>query len=900
MGRNLRVIYWNPGGIQGKVNDLRLLAQSQDAHIILLGETKLTSNRELRLPNFFVYRRDEVSRQGMPYRGTAVLVRRDLIHEELDLPPFSSMRSIGVRVKSTRAELRLYAAYRPPGETFCPSDIRTVLDGCTPTLVAGDLNAKHPAWGSRVITPAGRRLLEDSEANNYEVLGPDEPTHVPSNTNYSPDVLDVVLCQELPCPVHVEVLYDMNTQHLPILITLGLAADFTAARAPRPRVNWSAYQSALTDLTLGGPVSTVEDVEAAASYITERIQLAKEAASSNPPAVTCRRDELPANLRFDLQRKRRLHRLWARTRCPRVKRELNCLAAELAEGVRKYRGATWESLIDRVGEHETSLHHLNRQLTRAAAPVCPLIDSTGRRCYAAKDRAEILAEHLEGQFTPHPAAAAVAEHHQEVERRVCEFLSAPLPPLRGEDFISPAELRKVAGRLSRRKAPEPDGIPTAAIIQLPKRGLVSLCRLFNGILRTGHFPSAWKVGKVIVLPKPGKDRRDPSSYRPITLLSHIAKLFERLLLRRLRPHFPIRDEQFGFRDQHSTTLQLARVLHHLASERNQDRYTVGVFLDVEKAFDRVWYPGLIFKLLETSTPPAIVRIVASFLEGRTFRVSVEDVDSQSRPIRAGVPQGSCLSPCLYAAYTNDIPTLRGQLQEWEEDVMLALFADDSAFFASSNQAVAAAKKMQKLLDLLPEWLDKWRMAVNVGKTAALLTGLQRILPPKLQLRGQDVEWNSSVRYLGCHIDRSLRMVPQVDHLVRQAKAARAMLRPVLASRLPLRARLRIYKTYVRSRLTYAAPAWYALCSATQRRRLQVQQNIALRVIVGAGRYVRNDVIARDVQMPSVEEFVVQLARRMFDRADNGPHEHLQNIAPLHARPPEGRPLPRELLRSPPN
>ncbi|XP_059052818.1 uncharacterized protein LOC131847292 [Achroia grisella] len=138
------------------------------------------------------------------------------------------------------------------------------------------------------------------------------------------------------------------------------------------------------------------------------------------------------------------------------------------------------------------------------------------------------------------------------------------------------------------------------------------------------------------------------------------------------------------------------------------------------------------------------------------------------------------------------------------------------------------------------------------------------------------------------------MKPQVDRVVTQAKAARAMLRPVLQSRLQLRTKVGIYKTYIRSRLTYAAPAWYALCSASQRRRLQVQQNAALRLCTNAGRYVRNDVIARDLKVPSVEQFVVRLTRAMFSRADIGREAHLRDLAPLHARPPDAtRALPRD-------
>ncbi|GBP21920.1 RNA-directed DNA polymerase from mobile element jockey [Eumeta japonica] len=145
---------------------------------------------------------------------------------------------------------------------------------------------------------------------------------------------------------------------------------------------------------------------------------------------------------------------------------------------------------------------------------------------------------------------------------------------------------------------------------------------------------------------------------------------------------------------------------------------------------------------------------------RGFCVAIDDVLSAPRLIRTGVPQGSCLSPELYALYTDDIPTLRGHLEDWEDDVILALYADDSAYFASSRRADLAVKRIQRVFDLLPKWLDKWKMAVNVSKMVALLTGSQGIMSDQLRLRGQAVEWKTCVRYLGVHIHRSLCIVPQ--------------------------------------------------------------------------------------------------------------------------------------------
>ncbi|GBP42303.1 RNA-directed DNA polymerase from mobile element jockey [Eumeta japonica] len=221
--------------------------------------------------------------------------------------------------------------------------------------------------------------------------------------------------------------------------------------------------------------------------------------------------------------------------------------------------------------------------------------------------------------------------------------------------------------LPERKASRPDGIPTvAAIKQLPRRAMVTMIRLFNGILRTGHFPGSWKTCCVIAIPKVGNDPRLVSNQRPITLLSHIAKLFERIMLRRLYRHLTPRQELFGFRSGHSTTLQLARVLSYMAAEHNRANIQI---------------------------PPALVRTVASFLAGRSFFVSIEDAILDQRLIHTGVPQVSYLSPCLYAAFTDDISTLVGQLQDWEQDVVLALYANDSVYVASSRRADLTVAKL---------------------------------------------------------------------------------------------------------------------------------------------------------------------------------------------------------------
>ena len=164
---------------------------------------------------------------------------------------------------------------------------------------------------------------------------------------------------------------------------------------------------------------------------------------------------------------------------------------------------------------------------------------------------------------------------------------------------------------------------------------------------------------VIPIPKPNKPPSDPSSYRPISLLSTVSKLFERIIATRLASYVSqqhlLPHEQFGFRKKHSTVSQLARISDYISIGYNLHKYTGMVSLDIGKAYDTVWINGLLYKLTSFKLPTYLIHILKAFLTDRSFIVRLTDTFSTPKITPSGPPQGTVPSTTLFAIYISDMP-----------------------------------------------------------------------------------------------------------------------------------------------------------------------------------------------------------------------------------------------------
>lgn len=337
---------------------------------------------------------------------------------------------------------------------------------------------------------------------------------------------------------------------------------------------------------------------------------------------------------------------------------------------------------------------------------CPIKKADGSLALSDLDKANLFGDHLSNVFKPHPDITPSTTQLVKIN----DFLDTPLPMSLPIKHVSPNEVANVIQRFKPNKSPGHDLITNKILKFLPKKTILFLTFIFNSMLRLSYFPIIWKLSIVILILKPGKPSNIATSYRPISLLPVIGKLFEKIILIRLRPiiasHKIIPDAQFGFRAHHST-IQVHRLVEKISSSFENKNYCPAVFLDVAQAFDRVWHSGSLYKL-KLFLPAPLYLLIRSYLENRTFKVRQGNYFSSIFPIRAGVPQGSDLSPDLFNIFSSDIPQTN--------DTIIATYADDTAILSFDRNPIVAFNALQNHLDLIDTWSSNWNIKINAAKS----------------------------------------------------------------------------------------------------------------------------------------------------------------------------------------
>jgi hypothetical protein len=298
-------------------------------------------------------------------------------------------------------------------------------------------------------------------------------------------------------------------------------------------------------------------------------------------------------------------------------------------------------------------------------------------------------------------------------------------------------------------------------------------------------------------------------------------------------------------------------------------------------------------------PPYLTKLIKSYLHNRTFQVHLLNAVSTTRPIGAGVPQGSILGPTLFNIYINDIP--KTPLTD------LALYADDTAIIAQSMTACRASALLQEALNNLEDWYEDWRIKINVTKSNAVLFTKKKKQSAKgrvqynqtlsISLFDENIPWSKDAKYLGVHFDTKLSWNKHVSTIATRATQRLGILKPLLnrRSKLSLANGITIFKTMILPIMTYAAHVW-ATTSKTNMQKLQRVQNKALRTVAHCPWYIRNTDLHKDLDISTFQKTVRKLAKKFYSELESNSNILIKELATYDAAEMLKHKRPKNLLK----
>ena len=306
--------------------------------------------------------------------------------------------------------------------------------------------------------------------------------------------------------------------------------------------------------------------------------------------------------------------------------------------------------------------------------------------------------------------------------------SFPAPPSLINDFpITDEKILNIIRSLNPNKAHGWDGI-SVRMIKLSDAALViPLKIIFENCLRCGLFPKIWKYANVVPVHKKN-EKNLKGNYRPISLLPIFGKILEKLMYDSLYSHLVscnlLNPNQSGFRPGDSTINQLISITHTIfeAFDCNPPLDVRSVYLDISKAFDRVWHDGLIYKLKRCGVSGELLPLIQSFLKDRKQRTVLNGQNSNWGDISAGVPQGSILGPLFFLVYINDLAA--------EVKCKVKLFADDTSLFTvveDLNSAAIPSVKRKPRCFVLHIGANDFRDEEDDNEIAKTIFGLAKTL-----------------------------------------------------------------------------------------------------------------------------------------------------------------------------
>ena len=624
MDRQLNLISININGLYNKRLQLTDAINKNKTDIVLLQETLLKSRHDFRFPNMTMYRTDREGRRG---GGTAIMIKRNIRHHETKIELTNKqIEMTTIRVHTSTGDIKIASIYIPPSTNVTKEDFDEIFETDETMIIMGDFNAKHEHWGCRVTNAKGRTLNTALlQHKNVYLTTPNNHTHIDGRGNL--DTLDYMISINTNRTNPLITLHDIGSDHLPITTTLQYEPNIYNGKPPTRahHYDWNTFKTQINQTLHYHKLDTDthDGIEQAARHLTEAIDTALT--KSTLPNNTARKHRalnVPQNILTLIQRKHRLEKLDKVNGTREHRTEINQLSKTIKTQLTKHREEEFDKFIEKIAE-DHSTHKIRKipKILRNKPRGISRLTTDSLTAETDTDKANMIAKTLKQQFTPLPL------NNTKINRQIQAsntYIDQTPPQNTHNIYTIKSRIKHCIKHLKDHKAPGLDGIRNYTLKRLTPKAVHYMARLFTLCLNKCYFPDEYKTANIIPILKQGKPRTGPTSYRPISLLSNLSKMLERLIYDEIWTHLNneniITNAQCGFRPGHSTTDQLWRITTTIQDQQKDWKCTTALFVDMEKAFDKVNHDALTHKLHSYGFHTNITKIIRSYLHNRKFTV----------------------------------------------------------------------------------------------------------------------------------------------------------------------------------------------------------------------------------------------------------------------------------------
>lgn len=786
-----------------------------------LTETHLNSsifNAEIQIKNYNIIRTDrEERKQG----GTAIYLHNSLsIDEEKH---FSDTHTEATMIHMKKSNVTIVVIYRAPNTP--PNSYRNCLETVgafikkyesSDVIMMGDYNFRFLDWQTESINKTGIPTDEQEQATLTIQF-----THqhlltqmVEENTRKNKSILDLILISD-PDMIHniqtetttmsdhdvVRCNFIHNTlQNVKETSTRSFQQKHPLDNLNTARADWSAINEEFDKVDWDTVINDNDSVEQMYKSLDSKIT---EICSKYTPVRTrlVQRNSIPNDRLALIRRKKRLNskiniRKYVRVNVP--KNQIDKLEKKKADVEEKIRSSirmqnTLQEInaIEKIKSNPKMFFSYVKKFNKSESKIGPLADEDGTIHSDAKKKAELLQKQYTKAFS-NPDKAST-DHIKPNEDRTYPTLN--------DITFTPENVEKAIESIPNSAAPGPDKLPAIILKQCKKQLSYPIYKIWRKSLDTGEIPEILKTQGIVPIFKKG-NKSSAANYRPVSLTSHLIKLFEKILRAKIVIYIEenniLTNQQHGFRRHRSCLTQLLvhidNILYIVGNDSNADV----IYLDFAKAFDKVDHKILLHKLQNIGIQGKIYNWIKNFLQDRKQKVIVDGEASEPASVKSGVPQGTVLGPILFLLFINDIT-------EAIKYANIQLFADDSKISMEIKNS-EDHKKLQQDLEAAIMWALLNNMMLNEDKFMLIQYGSNKELKQDYTIStGNNLKNSTEIKDLGVIVSEDLAWLKHITAATNEGKKFAAWILRSFQTRNKII--LQLFKTFVISKLEYAAPLW---------------------------------------------------------------------------------------------